>query len=65
MLTWSSFSLTITPFGAILQYLQAPAEDRRSILRGGFPMADGNITKHVMYGAVAPDDFESMLDLDR
>ena len=28
-------------------------------------MADGNITKHVMYGAVAPDDFESMLDLDR
>ena len=28
-------------------------------------MADGNITKDVMYEAVAPDDFESMLDLDR
>jgi hypothetical protein len=28
-------------------------------------MADGNITKDVMYGAVAPDDFESMLTLDR
>jgi hypothetical protein len=28
-------------------------------------MADGNITKDVMYGAVAPDDFESMLELDR
>src|SRR6201991_2575184 len=28
-------------------------------------MADGNITKDAMYGAVAPDDFESMLDLDR
>jgi hypothetical protein len=28
-------------------------------------MADGNITKDKMYGAVAPDDFESMLDLDR
>jgi len=28
-------------------------------------MADGNITKDMMYGAVAPDDFESMLDLDR
>jgi hypothetical protein len=27
--------------------------------------ADGNITKDVMYGAVAPDDFESMLELDR
>ncbi|HMO43766.1 MAG TPA: ferritin-like domain-containing protein, partial [Phenylobacterium sp.] len=27
--------------------------------------ADGNITKDVMYGAVAPDDFESMLQLDR
>jgi hypothetical protein len=33
-----------------------PAEDA---------MADGNITKDVMYGAVAPDDFESMLTLDR
>jgi hypothetical protein len=30
------------------------------------PMAaDGNITKDVMYGAVAPGDFESMLELDR
>ncbi len=28
-------------------------------------MADGNITKDVMYEAVAPDDFESMLTLDR
>jgi hypothetical protein len=28
-------------------------------------VADGNITKDVMYEAVAPDDFESMLDLDR
>ena len=24
-------------------------------------MADGNITKDAMYGAVAPDDFEAML----
>jgi hypothetical protein len=28
-------------------------------------MADGNITKDSMYGAVPPDDFESMLQLDR
>ena len=28
-------------------------------------MADGNITKDSMYGAVAPDDFEAMLQLDR
>ncbi len=28
-------------------------------------MADGNITKDIIYEAVAPDDFESMLDLDR
>jgi hypothetical protein len=28
-------------------------------------MADGNITKDVMYDAVAPDDFEAMLELDR
>ena len=28
-------------------------------------MADGNITKDSMYGAVPPDDFESMLHLDR
>ncbi|MBA4011522.1 MAG: DUF3066 domain-containing protein [Phenylobacterium sp.] len=27
--------------------------------------ADGNITKDVIYDAVAPDDFESMLELDR
>ena len=27
-------------------------------------MADGNITKDQMYGAVAPDDFESMLQLE-
>src|SRR5215469_9949011 len=26
---------------------------------------DGNITKDQMYGAVAPDDFESMIELDR
>src|SRR4051812_2653681 len=30
------------------------------------PMAaDGNITKDIIYDAVAPDDFESMLELDR
>src|SRR3978361_1898610 len=30
------------------------------------PMAaDGNITKDLIYDAVAPDDFESMLTLDR
>ena len=28
-------------------------------------MADGNITKDITYDAVAPDDFESMLNLDR
>src|ERR1700757_3516517 len=28
-------------------------------------MADGNITKDIVYEAVAPDDFESMLELDR
>ena len=28
-------------------------------------MTDGNITKDQMYGAVAPDDFESMIELDR
>jgi hypothetical protein len=28
-------------------------------------MADGNITKDAMYEAVSPDDFESMLNLDR
>jgi hypothetical protein len=28
-------------------------------------MADGNITKDSVYRAVAPDDFESMLELDR
>ena len=28
-------------------------------------MADGNITKDAMYEAVRPDDFESMLNLDR
>ena len=27
--------------------------------------ADGNITKDLIYDAVAPDDFEAMLDLDR
>ncbi len=27
--------------------------------------ADGNITKDLIYDAVAPDDFESMLTLDR
>jgi hypothetical protein len=29
------------------------------------PMSDQNITKDAMYGAVAPDDFESMIELDR
>src|SRR5215467_3673237 len=28
-------------------------------------MPDMNITKDTMYGAVAPDDFESMIELDR
>ena len=28
-------------------------------------MTDHNITKHIMYDAVAPGDFESMLELDR
>src|SRR5579859_680448 len=28
-------------------------------------MTDGNITKDAMYDAVAPDDFESMIELDR
>src|SRR5450631_731439 len=28
-------------------------------------MTDSNITKDQMYGAVAPDDFESMIELDR
>src|SRR5712671_1545502 len=28
-------------------------------------MTDGNITKDTMYDAVAPDDFESMIELDR
>jgi hypothetical protein len=30
-----------------------------------FAMSDKNITKDAMYDAVAPDDFESMLELDR
>src|SRR6204780_2861211 len=32
---------------------------------GRYAVADGNITKDAMYGAVPPDDFESMLQLDR
>src|SRR6516162_6963398 len=28
-------------------------------------MTDGNITKDIIYEAVAPDDFESMIELDR
>ena len=32
---------------------------------GDTAVADGNITKDSMYDAVAPDDFESMLNLDR
>jgi len=28
-------------------------------------MSDGNITKDIVYEAVAPDDFESMIELDR
>ena len=31
----------------------------------GSTVRDGNITKDAMYGAVAPDDFESMIELDR
>src|SRR6185312_1120698 len=38
----------------------------RARVPGEFPMAaDGNITKDLIYDAVAPDDFESMLELDR
>src|SRR5665213_551050 len=33
--------------------------------RGDPAMADGNITKDAMYEAVSPDDFESLLNLDR
>src|SRR5947209_13047531 len=33
--------------------------------RGRRMAADGNITKDVIYDAVAPDDFVSMLELDR
>src|SRR6516164_3457348 len=32
---------------------------------GALPMADGNITKDEVYRAVAPTDFESLLELDR
>jgi hypothetical protein len=32
---------------------------------GDIAVADGNITKDAMYDAVAPDDFEAMLTLDR
>jgi hypothetical protein len=34
-------------------------------IRRGIAVADGNITKDTMYEAVAPDDFEAMLTLDR
>src|ERR1700761_6102607 len=37
----------------------------RDLLRSEPMAADGNITKDIIYDAVAPDDFESMLDLDR
>jgi hypothetical protein len=46
----------LTPPGGGANIAAPPAEDA---------MADGNITKDVMYGAVAPDDFQSMLTLDR
>ncbi|MGZ3378461.1 MAG: isochorismatase family protein, partial [Phenylobacterium sp.] len=36
-----------------------------SIVRNLPMAADGNITKDLIYDAVAPDDFESMLELDR
>src|ERR1051326_7946096 len=46
-----------------------PAVDRsgarRSALRRERMAADGNITKDMIYDAVAPADFESMLELDR
>ncbi len=38
---------------------------RRGFILGETRVADGNITKDSMYDAVAPDDFESMLNLDR
>src|ERR1700761_2781661 len=37
----------------------------RPHLRSEPMAADGNITKDLIYDAVAPDDFESMLELDR
>src|SRR4051812_48409303 len=37
----------------------------RNLARSAPMAADGNITKDVIYDAVAPDDFESMLELDR
>src|SRR5678815_1632710 len=38
---------------------------QRPALRRERMAADGNITKDIIYDAVAPDDFESMLELDR
>ena len=48
---------------ALLQSLVDNNDSTRTGRENG--MADGNITKDVMYDAVAPDDFESMIELDR
>jgi hypothetical protein len=42
-----------------------PADGRHPADRERRDMTDKNITKDAMYDAVAPDDFESMLELDR
>jgi len=41
------------------------AQPPKRILEDERMAADGNITKDIIYDAVAPDDFESMLELDR
>jgi len=41
------------------------AQPPKRILEDEPMAADGNITKDIIYDAVAPDDFESMLELDR
>jgi long-chain fatty aldehyde decarbonylase len=43
----------------------ADGADRPAHPRSEPMAADGNITKDLIYDAVAPDDFESMLELDR
>jgi hypothetical protein len=47
------------------QHSQGWARRRARATRDKPMAADGNITKDIIYDAVAPDDFESMLELDR